>query len=241
MLAGSHPAGFEQMAEAAGATATGWVPDMVQLYEPGTVLIVPLLGGSGTRVKILEAWSLGVPVIATPQGAAGLGARDGVELLLARTPEEWASACRRLTSPGVVEAHRRWQGGVASSSASRRMSSATQLQDLLRRRFDLPRDGRERVSGEGRTARAPARQARLGTVLSAALTARLYGGTDKVSHGYLPYYDRHLGRRRYRRLVVIEIGVGGDELGPAQRFATCAGATTSLARPSSESTSTRRR
>ena len=54
---------------------------MVELYEPGTVLIVPLLGGSGTRVKILEAWSLGVPVIATPKGAAGLGARDGVELL----------------------------------------------------------------------------------------------------------------------------------------------------------------
>ena len=71
--------------------------------------------------------------------------------------------------------------------------------------------------------RGAGRQARLGTVLSAALTAA-YSGTDKVSHGYLPHYDRHPGGR-YRRLVVIEIGVGGT--GRTNRRSCVCGVTTS--------------
>ena len=66
--------------------------------------------------------------------------------------------------------------------------------------------------------RRAGRRARLGTVLSAALTRAFMAARDKVSHGYLPYHDRHPHRRRYRRLVVIEIGVGGCEFGSAEQF-----------------------
>ena len=60
--------------------------------------------------------------------------------------------------------------------------------------------------------RIAGRRARLGTVLSAALTAApLWPALTRSRTGYLPYYDRHLRSRRYRRLVVIEIGVGGNE------------------------------
>jgi hypothetical protein len=38
--------------------------------------------------------------------------------------------------------------------------------------------------------------------------AALYGYTDKRQHGYLPYYERHLGPRRLRTEVAYEIGVG---------------------------------
>lgn len=63
--------------------------------------------------------------------------------------------------------------------------------------------------------RRPALRLRAGQLLGAANSlsglARLYGGTDKLAHGYLPYYERHLGPRRFDRMVVFEIGVGGYE------------------------------
>ncbi len=140
VFAGSCPPGLAEQAREAGVTATGWVPDMAEQYVPGTVVIVPLLGGSGTRVKIIEAWAMGVPVISTPRGASGLGASNGVDLLLARSPAEFASACRQLASPtfaaGIAEAGRRrydlhFSDGVVSR----------ELQALLRRECQLPGTG----------------------------------------------------------------------------------------------------
>jgi glycosyltransferase involved in cell wall biosynthesis len=61
------------------------------------VLVVPLRFGSGVRMKVLEAWARGVPVVATPAAAEGLEAEDGRELLLARTPAEFAAALERLS------------------------------------------------------------------------------------------------------------------------------------------------
>lgn len=62
------------------------------------------------------------------------------------------------------------------------------------------------------TVRRTAHRTRIGAAFSAlnrlAPSASLYGGTDKLQHGYLPYYERHLGPRRLRRLLVFEIGVG---------------------------------
>lgn len=78
--------------------------DSRELFAQGSVLVVPLHVASGVRMRILEAWARGVPVVATPAGAAGLDAADGRELLLARDPEEFALALRRLhTEPALVE------------------------------------------------------------------------------------------------------------------------------------------
>jgi Methyltransferase domain len=38
---------------------------------------------------------------------------------------------------------------------------------------------------------------------------RHYNGTDKLEHGYLPYYSTHFRSMRFRRMLVFEIGVGG--------------------------------
>lgn len=65
-------------------------------FAPGSVLAVPVRIASGIRMKILEAWARGVPVVCTPEAAAGLAAEDGRELLLAETPEAWAVAVARL-------------------------------------------------------------------------------------------------------------------------------------------------
>ncbi|MCW5713758.1 MAG: glycosyltransferase [Bauldia sp.] len=50
----------------------------------------------GTRVKILEAFGLGRPVVATTMGAEGLDVEPGRHLLIADTPEAFAAACAEL-------------------------------------------------------------------------------------------------------------------------------------------------
>jgi glycosyltransferase involved in cell wall biosynthesis len=75
---------------------TGPVENAVGALAAAQVAIVPLRAGSGTRVKILEAWAASRPVVSTTLGAEGLQATDGEHLILADGPEEFAAAVTRL-------------------------------------------------------------------------------------------------------------------------------------------------
>ena len=81
---------------AEGVRFLGRVPDARDFLASGAAMVVPLRSGGGMRVKILEAMALGVPVISSPLGAAGIGALDGTEILLAAGPEALAAACTAL-------------------------------------------------------------------------------------------------------------------------------------------------
>src|SRR5262245_2546072 len=72
--------------------------DSRDVFASGSIHAVPLLFGSGVRMRILEAWARGVPVIATSAGASGLGATSGRELLIADTTAAWADAIGRAAS-----------------------------------------------------------------------------------------------------------------------------------------------
>jgi glycosyltransferase involved in cell wall biosynthesis len=72
------------------------VEDAVLELARAKVAVVPLLAGSGTRLKILEAWAAGVPVVSTSLGAEGLPVRHGDQLLLADGGVEFAEAVSRL-------------------------------------------------------------------------------------------------------------------------------------------------
>ncbi len=74
----------------------GPVDDAVGELARCRVAVVPLLAGSGTRLKILEAWTAGLPVVSTTIGAEGLPARDGEHLLLADGGAAFAAAVARL-------------------------------------------------------------------------------------------------------------------------------------------------
>lgn len=80
----------------AGVTAHDPPADSADAFAPGGILVVPLRVGSGVRMKILEAWARGLCVVATPEAVAGLEARDGHELLVARDAAGFAAAIRRL-------------------------------------------------------------------------------------------------------------------------------------------------
>jgi glycosyltransferase involved in cell wall biosynthesis len=74
----------------------GPVQDAVSELARSRVAIVPLLTGSGTRLKILEAWAAGLPVVSTTLGAEGLPVSDGQTALLADSAEAFAGAVTRL-------------------------------------------------------------------------------------------------------------------------------------------------
>jgi polysaccharide biosynthesis protein PslH len=64
---------------------------------------VPLRLGSGTRLKILEAWAMERPVVSTALGAEGLDAEPGRHLLIANDPAGFArSVLRVLDEPGLA-------------------------------------------------------------------------------------------------------------------------------------------
>jgi glycosyltransferase involved in cell wall biosynthesis len=74
----------------------GQVDDAIRELARAKVAVVPVLAGSGTRLKILEAWAAGLPVVSTTLGAEGLGASDGESLLLADGGPAFAEAVSRL-------------------------------------------------------------------------------------------------------------------------------------------------
>jgi glycosyltransferase involved in cell wall biosynthesis len=74
----------------------GAVPDLRPFYQEADVVVVPLLHGGGTRIKVLEAFAYRRPVVATSVAVAGLALRDGVEVMLADSPREFAAAVSAL-------------------------------------------------------------------------------------------------------------------------------------------------
>lgn len=70
--------------------------DIVPVYRAATLAVVPVRAGGGTRVKIIEAFALGRPVVSTTMGAEGLDVEHGRHLLIADQPEAFAVACTEL-------------------------------------------------------------------------------------------------------------------------------------------------
>jgi len=72
------------------------VQDVKEAYAKSDIVLVPIRSGGGTRIKILEALSLGRPIVSTSIGAEGLDLRDDKDILIANTPAEFAKACVRV-------------------------------------------------------------------------------------------------------------------------------------------------
>lgn len=89
----------------------GRVPDIVPCLHRADMCLAPLFSGSGTRLKILEYWAAGRPVVATTKAAEGLEARDDVHLRLA-APTDFATAILRLDET-PAEARRLAEAGRA--------------------------------------------------------------------------------------------------------------------------------
>lgn len=96
-IVGKNPHAISQILDGnSGIRVIGPVEDAVATIARAQVAIVPLLAGSGTRVKILEAWAAATPVVSTTIGAEGLGCVSGQHLLIADGAENFAGAVGTL-------------------------------------------------------------------------------------------------------------------------------------------------
>ena len=73
----------------------GEVPDAMAFMASKQINVVPLLSGSGIRVKIIEALSAGKVVVTTSIGAEGINYTDGKDLLIADTPDQFVEQLQR--------------------------------------------------------------------------------------------------------------------------------------------------
>ena len=96
-IVGPGPYGsLPEVAAESSAIATGLVEDIRPFMQQCAVFVAPILAGSGTRLKILEAMSAGIPVVSTTVGAEGIEAVAGTHLLIADNPPEFAASVLRL-------------------------------------------------------------------------------------------------------------------------------------------------
>ena len=101
VLAGAGPSPGLIEAGAGLAHVTGAVPDMRPFLADAALMVVPLFEGGGTRLKVLEGFAAGLPVVATPKAIEGLDVVDDVHLLIAEAPADFAAAIERVLQPAV--------------------------------------------------------------------------------------------------------------------------------------------
>jgi polysaccharide biosynthesis protein PslH len=74
----------------AGVTLTGWLPDVRPYVRAAKLFVVPLLSGSGTRLKILDAMAMNTAVVSTRIGAEGLETENHRNILIADDADQFA-------------------------------------------------------------------------------------------------------------------------------------------------------
>jgi len=76
--------------------ATGFVADLNEEWRRATCMVAPIRSGGGTRVKVLDAFAAGVPVVATGLAVEGLDVVAGTHYLHAETSDQFVEAVNRL-------------------------------------------------------------------------------------------------------------------------------------------------
>lgn len=123
-IVGSRPAPQVQaLAQVAGVTVTGTVPDVRPYIRHARVAVAPLRIARGIQNKVLEAMAMATPVVVSPQALEGIAAEPGRELLLAADAQDFADAVARLLARGDdtmglaararVEHHYSWPSNLA--------------------------------------------------------------------------------------------------------------------------------
>lgn len=92
-LVGKHGPALKRLGEHDGVELTGWVQDITPHVLSSDLVVAPIRWGSGTRIKIIEAFAHGVPVVSTRIGADGLEVENGRHLSIVDDDDGFAEAC----------------------------------------------------------------------------------------------------------------------------------------------------
>ncbi|MDB6147274.1 MAG: hypothetical protein JWO45_938 [Spartobacteria bacterium] len=95
-LVGRNPDAEVQILASDRVVVTGRVPSVREYYDRAPVMVVPIQGVGGVKIKLIDAMAAGKAVVTTSAGAAGLNVIHGKHLLIADTPGDFANAVVRL-------------------------------------------------------------------------------------------------------------------------------------------------
>lgn len=126
--AGADPAWLTRLEQTPGVELHRSVPDLDPFYDRAAVFANPMQHGTSIKMKTIEALRNGLPVVSTPCGVMGAGFKDGEELLVARTGDQFAAAIRTLLDDRA-QAERLVEAGFAL--IKRDYDHAARLQRLL--------------------------------------------------------------------------------------------------------------
>jgi glycosyltransferase involved in cell wall biosynthesis len=101
-LIGKAPSDVEALGQLPGVVVTGYVDDITSELAKADIVVVPLRTGSGTRLKVLEAFAHRVPVVSSTIGCDGLDVVDGRDLLIRDSVDEIVDACARILEDGAL-------------------------------------------------------------------------------------------------------------------------------------------
>ncbi len=124
VVVGSDPPPPHSVPDDAAIELVGFVEDVREPLARYAVFLCPILSGSGVRVKLLEAFAAGIPVVSTRLGAEGLAAADGEICALADEPEAFAQAILDLLADPekAAELARRARAEVVANRDMRKMT-----------------------------------------------------------------------------------------------------------------------
>jgi glycosyltransferase involved in cell wall biosynthesis len=90
LIVGAEMPAREFLEQKDGVEWVGFVEDIREPLARYSLFVCPILSGSGVRVKLLEAFAAGIPVVSTRLGAEGLASQEGEICALADEPAEFA-------------------------------------------------------------------------------------------------------------------------------------------------------
>jgi len=96
VVGGGASSALREFAETRGVQLAGHVADLTPSYREAGAVVIPIVAGGGTRIKVLEAFAFDRPVVSTALGVEGLDVRDGEHVLLADDADLFAGHCVRL-------------------------------------------------------------------------------------------------------------------------------------------------
>lgn len=97
LIVGADPSpAMRRLGELPGVTVTGSVPEVQPYVRKSALMVAPLNIARGTQNKILEAMSMGVPVVTSSIAAGGVDAQAENHFLVSDTPQEYAQAIFRI-------------------------------------------------------------------------------------------------------------------------------------------------
>ena len=95
-IVGMHMTGYIKNLKSDDIEVTEGMPDIRDAYRKSAVLVTPIKGPGGTRLKILEAMASALPVVTSSVGAEGLGIEDGKQALIKDNLEDLVDAAVRV-------------------------------------------------------------------------------------------------------------------------------------------------